>query len=122
MIRTAQHNGVEITFITQPYLWKAQMTDQEISQLYAGGVAPTDEWPNNPSIKWYRPEAMMVMLNAYNDVTRSVCSQHRLKCVDLERELPKQAKNFYDDFHFSEAGANAVSEIIYRELNAGSVH
>jgi hypothetical protein len=114
---TGRRHRVPVTLITQPVLWKPDMSAEERSLLYAGGVAPVDRWDTNPHIKWYSVEAMSEMMGAYNAVTREVCQAHNLMCVDLERVLPKKAAYFYDDFHFSKAGADEIGKIVARAIS-----
>lgn len=105
-------SGSQLSFITQPFLWKPNMTQEETSRLYAGGVGSVDEWFKNPRTKWFTTDVMTSLLSAYNDVTRQVCKERGLACIDLAAELPKSADIFYDDFHFSAAGAAAVARIV----------
>jgi lysophospholipase L1-like esterase len=109
--------GSRITFITQPSLWKPNMTEEERSRLYAGGVGSVDQWFVNPHTKWYSTDAMRVMLSAYNDVLLDVCKSRALDCIDLAHELPKDAADFYDDFHFSKAGAARIGQILAKALD-----
>jgi hypothetical protein len=119
MVALAKARSVALTFITQPALWKPVMPDAEKSLLYAGGVAPTDQWSTNARIKWYAVEPMRMMLEAYNDATRGICNEHKLLCIDLARLLPSEAANYFDDFHFSRAGASEVGRIVARHLAPG---
>ncbi|MCC7047811.1 MAG: SGNH/GDSL hydrolase family protein [Alphaproteobacteria bacterium] len=112
----AKH-GAQPVFVTQPSLWKPEMNDEERSRLYAGGLASPDEWMVNPHVKWYTTEAMRRALGQYNDVLRQVCQSKKLLCVDLDREMPKSAALFYDDFHFAKAGAASVGAIAAKGLN-----
>jgi hypothetical protein len=116
LVAIADTHRVPLTLITSPSPWKEHMTDAETARLFGGGVAPTTEWETNPHIKWYTVRAMMQMLSLYNDAIRSVCVEHALACIDLDSELPKNSAYFYDDFHFSQAGAAKVGEIAAEHL------
>lgn len=109
-------SGSQISFITQPYIWKPDMNAEEESRLYAGGVGSPDLWMKDPHTKWFTTEVMAKLLSSYNDTARQVCKERNLACVDLEAELPKSADIFYDDFHFSKAGAAAVARIVAQKL------
>ncbi len=52
----------------------------------------------------------------YNDVTRRVAREQNVMLVDLGRELPKSSRYFYDYMHFTNEGAQAVADIIYRDV------
>jgi len=111
-----QSSGSQLSFITQPYIWKPNMNAEETLRLFAGGVGSVDEWFKNPHTKWFTTEVMASLLSAYNDVTRQVCKERGLACIDLAAELPKSADIFYDDFHFSAAGAAAVAKIVGKTM------
>lgn len=119
IVAAASKNSAAVTFITQPSIWKTGMGEPEKALLYAGGVAPTTQWPIDPRVKWYAAETMLAMLEAYNDVTREVCRTNNLTCIDLAAELPKAAANFYDDFHYSKAGAAEIGRIVARRIDPG---
>lgn len=52
----------------------------------------------------------------YNDATRRVAREQNVNLVDLGRELPKTSRYFYDYIHFTNEGAQAVADIIYRDI------
>jgi len=56
------------------------------------------------------------IMQMYNDVVREVCSEKKIQCIDLANSLPKKAKYFYDEMHYTNEGAKAVSDIIYNNL------
>lgn len=91
------------------------MNSEERSRLHAGGFGATDEW-NEPHHKWMSTTVMAKLLTAYDDTTRDVCAAHDLACVNLDREMPKDALLFYDDFHYSKAGAARVAQIVQTDL------
>jgi hypothetical protein len=82
-------------------------TPEELAVLL---TAEMEKW--RPVIK----QAHMHVLEAYNRTTMQVCAERRLSCVDLARELPKDAELFYDDFHFSRAGAMRAGSVVARSL------
>jgi lysophospholipase L1-like esterase len=55
----------------------------------------------------------------YNDATRRVAEEERVMLVDLGRELPKTSHYFYDYMHFTNEGAQAVADILYRDTCPG---
>lgn len=112
----AARHGVRVVFLTQPSLWKPDMNAAERKLLYAGGLGSTDEWFVNPRTKWYGVAPLAAMLKSYNDTLLAFCAARGLPCVDLAGELPKSAAMFYDDFHFSAAGAAAVADIVRRGI------
>jgi lysophospholipase L1-like esterase len=112
----AAKNRTSAIFLTQPFIWKAEMNEAELGLIYAGGVGSPADWAKNPHNKWFETHALMIMLDAYNSTLLDLCTQRRWRCIDLARQVPKTVDMFYDDFHFSAAGAKAVAEIVARAL------
>jgi len=56
------------------------------------------------------------VLEVYNDVTRHVAAEMGVPLIDLAHEMPKDSVYFYDEIHYTNAGARAVSEIVARHL------
>jgi len=108
--------GAQVVFVTQPSLWTSRPTAEQLTQMYMGGFGSPDVW-RDPHNKWMTPQAMLRALTAYNQETLDFCADRHLSCIDLASELPKQATFFYDDAHFSDAGAAAVATILARHLS-----
>lgn len=117
----AASHGATVVFVTQPSLWKLDPTPDELAFMYMGGFGSPDVWEKDPRNKWMTPQAMLRALTAYNEETLSFCAARHLMCVDLASSLPKESTYFYDDAHFSDAGARAVADIVARKLLQGSV-
>jgi hypothetical protein len=52
----------------------------------------------------------------YNDVTREIATEYDILLIDLERELPKNTRYYYDFIHFTEDGAREVGRIVARHV------
>jgi lysophospholipase L1-like esterase len=52
----------------------------------------------------------------YNEVTRNVAAQFDLMLIDLEQELPKNTRFYYDMIHFTDEGAQQIGEIVAKRL------
>jgi hypoxanthine phosphoribosyltransferase len=50
------------------------------------------------------------------ETLRLVAAKDQVLLIDLARELPRHSVYYYDYLHYTEAGAAAVAEIIYRDL------
>jgi hypothetical protein len=55
-------------------------------------------------------------MNRYNETLLSECRDQGLQCLDLASALPKDTVMFYDDVHFTEAGAAAVGRLVAEHL------
>lgn len=56
-------------------------------------------------------------LERYNNVTRDVCAERQVPCIDLAALMPKDTLYYCDIMHYTNAGAQKVSNIIYTELD-----
>ncbi len=114
IVDRSERYGAPIVFLTQPTLWSDDMGPEESSRLLAGGLGPSLTWCRRR--QYYSPAALAQGVRRFNDVTREVCRERGLRCIDLAREIPKRALYFYDDMHFSEAGASRVASRVARGL------
>ena len=114
LVDMADSYGTRLVFITQPTLWREDIGEAEKSMLIAGGVGSSSDWCEKR--EYYSVDALMRGMRAFNEVTRAVCDSRSLKCVDLAETLPPRAEFFYDDMHYSEAGADKVADIIVENL------
>jgi hypothetical protein len=56
------------------------------------------------------------ILEKYNDVAREISSEEEVALIDLAAKIPHDKKYFYDFYHFTNAGAEAVAEVVGQEL------
>jgi hypothetical protein len=90
MVEIAQKNSIRLIFITQPTLWKPDLSADLDALLWLGGIGDF-QMENHPS---------------------NICQKRHLECVDLASILQKDTTVFYDDVHFNESGARKVSEVL----------
>jgi hypothetical protein len=109
----ADRKGIPIVFVSQPFVWSANMSDQTKAQIYAGFIGHELD---SPTIKWYTPEALEQGLSAYNKILMETCKTEKLHCVDAAAKMPREAPYFYDDFHFSERGAEFIGKTVGSEV------
>lgn len=56
------------------------------------------------------------MMEAYNKAMSEYCISAGIPCIDLASRLPKNETLFYDQIHYTNAGADAIAEILYTEI------
>lgn len=110
----AQRYAAPIVFVTQPTLWHTDLGETERKMLLAGGVGSNGEWCKKKL--YYSVAALAQGMEMFNNVTREVCRERGLFCIDLARLLPREARYYYDDMHYNEAGAERVAAILAEEL------
>lgn len=109
----AENRGADILFVTQPSLWKDPISPGEERTLWLGGTGAFQEEPGHA---YYTVPVLARAMRRYNDVTLEVCAERRLACLDLAELLPRDTLMFYDDVHFTEAGAARVGTLIADHL------
>jgi len=104
LIDMARRHAIEPVFITQPTIYGDvidPVTGADLGQISTG--------PFNGKTSWE-------ILKLYNAVMEQVAAQNQVPLVDLASELPKSSLYFYDSYHFTNEGCQAVAEIIFQHL------
>jgi lysophospholipase L1-like esterase len=99
--------GVRCLFVTQPSIWRSDLSPQTQSLLLFGWVGPPFQPSGHVSIS-----DLERGLDSYNQVVIQVCQHSHSECLDLASILPKDSSVFYDDVHFTEEGARRVADIV----------
>ena len=99
--------GTRCLFLTQPALYRSDLTADEESLLWFGWVGRV-EGP----IGYVSAGEMELGLAAYNQKLLETCEQEQLECFDIARHIPKNTTVFYDDMHYNEEGAKLFSRVL----------
>jgi lysophospholipase L1-like esterase len=113
MVDLAEQRSVSIVLMTQPALWRQDLTPEESALLWFGWVGPRGERPN---YTYYDVDVLAEAMALFNARLLQVCRERRLDCIDLDRHVPRTLESFYDDVHFNEAGSRRVAEIVAQHL------
>lgn len=105
LAKTSKNNSINPIFITQPTL-VGKGIDQE-----TGIDLETIQLMSKEGGKVY-----WTILELYNEVMRKVAQKENILLIDLAHELPKNSRYFYDGLHFTNEGAEKVSEIVSENL------
>jgi lysophospholipase L1-like esterase len=104
IINVAQAHGVRVILMTQPTLWRPDLSQQEEALLWLG---------QGPGRKYfYSPAALEKAITLYNQQLLDICQQRQVECIDLAPAIPKTGAMYYDDAHFTEAGAREVADFV----------
>ena len=109
----AKEKKVRLIFITQPYLWRFDLTQAEKNMLWLGGVG---EFQSEAGHEYYSVGSLAAGMFQFNDVLLSVCKDKKVECIDLAPYITKTTKVFYDDVHFTEYGSVEVATLISDHL------
>ncbi len=107
IIGLARENGVQLVLLTQPALYLDELSP-ELDRLL---------WMTPGGPLRFSNRDMAFVLERFNDVLRARAGDG-VEVVDLARLLPKDARVFYDDFHFNLGGAERVARLIAERLRA----
>jgi lysophospholipase L1-like esterase len=113
IVDLAQQRSVSIVLMTQPAIWRQDLTPEESAMLWFGWVGPRGERPN---YTYYDVNVLAAAMAQFNARLLQVCRERQLECIDLDRHVPKTLESFYDDVHFNEAGSRLVAEILAQHL------
>jgi lysophospholipase L1-like esterase len=105
LIAVSRANGIEPVLMTQPILAGAGTDD--VTQLDLARIVVS---PGHNGKMWWD------VLEKYNNVTRRVGREKGVLVIDVAHELPKSSRYFYDFIHYTNAGADAMSGILYNHL------
>jgi lysophospholipase L1-like esterase len=109
MIEIAQENSIRLIFITQPTMWKHDLSGELDALLWFGGIG---DFQRENHHSYYSSEALATGMQKYNDTLLTICQKRHLECIDLSSMLEKDTTVFYDDVHFNESGARKVSIVL----------
>jgi len=97
--------AVRCVFVTQPSLWRADLSTDAQQLLLFGWVGPPFEPKGHVSML-----DLKNALDVYNHAMLEACMHSKIECLDLASEVPKDPSVFYDDVHFTERGAGLVAD------------
>ncbi len=109
IIDMAEGMSIRMIFLTQPVLWKPNLSEDLQQLLWNGGVG---DYVSEDVNEYYAVEPLAKAMDMYNTTLLRICEERQIECIDLASALPKDTTVFYDDFHFNERGAEKVAEII----------
>lgn len=113
IVDLSERYATRLIFMTQPALWKANLTDAEKDLLWMGG---TGKFQTEPGQAYYSVALLAEIMDKFNDALLHVCQSRTVECIDLASSIPRNATMFYDDLHFTEAGSRMVAEEIVNYL------
>lgn len=112
--RMSREAGAPMVFMTQPTIWRKNMSDKARSQMTTGGIGPGSSWCKNGV--YYSEEAMAKGMQAFNERLLKVCAREKFPCIDLATKLGPSPDLYYDGMHFNEKGSERLSEIVAEAL------
>jgi lysophospholipase L1-like esterase len=109
IIDVAQREGVRVVLLTQPTLWRADLSPADQKLVWGGGPV-LDRLA--PGAAYYSIEALAEGMVRYNAELLRVCAGRGVECVDVAAGMPQSTQIFYDDAHFTDAGAALLARLV----------
>ena len=115
LVQTLKGDGVRVILLTQPSLYKEEMSFEEAARLWFPStfcVTPRGPWTREvPS-----PGSMSRAIDAYNGTTTRIALEEGVELVGLADRIPKTLEYFGDDVHYTPQGAARVAEEVARAV------
>ncbi len=109
IIDVAQREGVRVVLLTQPSLWRTNLPESDRKLLWGGGPL-LDRLV--PEAVYYSIAALADGMERYNKALLEVCHARKVECVDVAAQMPRTREIFYDDAHFTDAGAARLGGVL----------
>jgi hypothetical protein len=115
IIDLAESQSIRIVFLTQPMLWKPDITQAEEDLLWLGGQGDFQAEPNHA---YYSARALSEAMTRFNQALKEVCEVRQVQCIDLAAEIEPTTENYFDDAHFTEVGSRKVGLAVAKHLRS----
>lgn len=102
LVVACQDRGIPVLFTTQPVVWRADLSVEGEARCWFGWLSDG---------RYLTLAALREAMDQYNAALLETCSTLQVPCVDLS-PLNGSEAYFYDDCHFTEAGAEAVAQLV----------
>jgi len=104
----SESKKLRIIFMTQPTIWRADLSDEERRFLWYGFGGES----KLTSTKYYAVTALERAMEMFNTALLSTCESRGIEYIDLATMLPKDFTTFYDDCHFNKQGAAKIAALL----------
>ena len=112
MAAVTRSRGVRFILMTEPFVYQEKLEPAMNERLWMGWLGAVSHRAINLS-----PDFLAQEMNRFDDAVRDLSRKEGIELIDLEREIPKDLVHFYDDVHFTPAGAERSSEVISAQLS-----
>ncbi|MBX7075644.1 MAG: SGNH/GDSL hydrolase family protein [Pirellulales bacterium] len=99
---TIRQRGAKPVFLSQPVLWSDGLSPAAEKLLWLGYLDAN---------RFLAAPPLRQCMDRYNDCLRDVCQEQQAPWIDLS-VMSGRLVYFYDDCHFTEAGAHEVARIV----------
>lgn len=116
-LRHARKHASRVIVVRQPWFEKTAFTPEERALLWNGGVGKAV----HQEVKiFYSDEVLFQLMRSIDERAMRACDDMGIEHVDLMETLDRSVATYYDHFHHTPAGADAIAgQVARRVLDAG---
>jgi len=106
----AEIDDVPVIFITQPSLFKENMSEAELEALTLlpfKAIGPRKQWHVMTAVYGFRK---------YRQAILDVAEERHIPCLDLDPQIPKTLEYFRDEVHYTEPALDKIAEAVTQSL------
>jgi lysophospholipase L1-like esterase len=116
LIDLAQERAIRPIFLTQPTIWRRDLSPELMALLWVGKIGKQDEGGH----EYYSVAVLADEMEMYNETLATTCRSRQVECFDLASRIPKDGTVFYDDDHYTEKGSELVADVVARFMRERS--
>jgi lysophospholipase L1-like esterase len=106
IIGALRARGVVVVVLGQPHYDSTGCTDEVSSQFWNGGIGDPAK---GPVTTFYSDGVLDELSKQVNETARAVAAGMGVPYVHLDAIVPSDLRHYYDQFHFTAAGADVVA-------------
>ena len=111
IISLAQNDDTKVILMTQPNIYKENITDKELgvlTMLNEEAIGNGKKWSYNTALNGFI---------LYNDKIREIANTNdAVDLIDLELQVPKTLDYFYDDVHYTSKAYDIIAPYVAEKL------
>jgi len=115
LVRTVRAAGSHVVLVTQPSLYRRQMTAAELEALWFGRVFCATRI-GYARYEYASPQSLEGAMEAFNGAIREIAASESVGLADADARVPKTLDNFVDDVHYTPAGAALVAQTVAQTI------
>ncbi|MBN1895648.1 SGNH/GDSL hydrolase family protein [bacterium] len=115
IIDWAERDGTAVFLLTQPNLYKPEMTQEEQKSLYMLNTEAV-----GPSFQW-SAETVCLGFTLYRETLERIAEERSVPLIDVEKEIPKSLDYFTDDVHYTMEAFDRVAGCVASGLTESRV-
>jgi hypothetical protein len=115
LLHYVKSDSVDIIVMTQPYFYKNDMIQEELSMLWFP-FKMCNQRLNMFQKEFPSVNSMQRAMASFNKVTLETTRRENAILIDLEIQIAKNLTNFVDDVHYTSHGTDQIANIIARRI------